>query len=502
MNSRPNILLITSDQHHWSTLGFQNDEVQTPNLDRLAQQGVVFTRAYCTNPTCTPARASILTGQYPSQHGAWSLGTKLPESAHTFAEDLNDAGYRTALVGKAHFQPLRGNEEFPSLESYPIMQDLDFWAKFHGPFYGIEHVELARNHVDEAHVGQHYAIWMEEKGCANWRDYFQPPTGNNSTQRHKWLIPEEFHYDAWIAERTNSLMEQYKESGESFFLWASFFDPHPPYLVPEPWDTMYDPAQVTVHEALPGEHDKNPVHFRMTQEPSPDFRPWNETNTAAHGMHSQLFDKKEMAKNVAVYYGMVSLMDKYIGQILNKLDELGLTENTLVVFTTDHGHFLGHHGLNAKGPFHYEDMIRLPFIVRWPGHTQAGERSGALQSLVDLAPTFLSAAGVNIARTMTGVDQSYVWSGQSESARDHIIVENRHEPTTIHVKTYVDERYKLTIYYNRPYGELFDLAEDPGEVNNLWSDPERAQIKADLVMKLLFAEMGKEPLWMPRLWGA
>jgi uncharacterized sulfatase len=195
-------------------------------------------------------------------------------------------------------------------------------------------------------------------------------------------------------------------------------------------------------------------------------------------------------------------MDKYIGQMLDKLDELGLAENTLVVFTTDHGHFIGQHGLIAKGAFHYEDMIKLPFIVRYPGKVPAGKRCDALQTLVDLPTTFLSMAGIDIPRLMTGVDQSAVWFGEKEKARDHIIVENRHEPTTIHVKTYVNERYKLTVYYNHDYGELFDLQEDPNEINNLWNNPKYTELKADLVMKLLFAEMGKEPLWMPRVAGA
>ena len=502
MPNRPNILLITSDQQHWNTLGCLNREIRTPYLDRMAEQGVLFTRAYCCNPTCTPTRASIITGRYPSQHGAWSLGTKLPEDEHTVGEDFSQAGYRTALVGKAHFQPLRGTEEFPSLESYPIMQDLDFWRGFDGPFYGFEHVELARNHTDEAHVGQHYALWMEEKGCANWRDYFRTPTGNNDDQKRTWLIPEEYHYDTWIADRSCGLMENYARDGDPFFLWASFFDPHPKYLVPEPWDRMYDPETLTVPSVVEGEHETNPPHFQLTQERRPDFSPWRESGQGLHGFHSHLHDRKELARNIAIYYAMVSLMDKYIGQILDKLDELGLAEDTLVVFTTDHGHFFGQHGLTAKGAFHYEDMIKVPFIVRYPGRVPAGERSDALQSLVDLAPTFLGTAGLEVPRSMTGMDQSAVWSGERTPVRDHIIVENRHEPTSIHVKTYVDARYKITVYYNREYGELFDLQEDPGEVNNLWDKPECAELKADLVMKLLFAEMGKEPLWMPRIWGA
>lgn len=160
---KPNILLITSDQQHWNTIGAFNKEVHTPNLDRLVKEGTTFNRAYCPNPTCTPSRASIITGQYPSQHGAWTLGTKLLEDRHTVGEDFKQAGYKTSLVGKAHFQPLRSTEDYPSLESYPIMQDLDFWRNFNGPFYGFEHVELTRNHTNEAHVGQHYALWMEEK---------------------------------------------------------------------------------------------------------------------------------------------------------------------------------------------------------------------------------------------------------------------------------------------------------------------------------------------------
>ena len=126
------------------------------------------------------------------------------ESERTVGEYFQEGGFDTALVGKAHFQPLLGTEEYPSLEAYPLLHDLEFWRGFTGPFYGFQRVELARNHTDESHVGQHYALWMEEKGLANWRDYFRSPTGNNNTQKRTWLIPEQFHYDAWIAERTNA----------------------------------------------------------------------------------------------------------------------------------------------------------------------------------------------------------------------------------------------------------------------------------------------------------
>lgn len=509
---RPNILLITSDQQHWNTLGAFNGEIRTPNLDRLVRSGTTFTRAYCPNPTCTPSRASIVTGQYPSQHGAWTLGTKLLEDRHCVGTDFGAAGYATALVGKAHFQPLASTERYPSLESYPVLQDLETWKRFDGPFYGFDHVELARNHTNEAHVGQHYALWMEEKGCANWRDYFLPPTGTmDPAITYRWPIPETYHYNAWIAERTNALMEGYVDEERPFFLWSSFFDPHPEYLAPEPWDSMYDPDALSVPSLVPGEHDKNPPHFGKTQEDNPDFSAWSETGQGIHGYRSHLYyeygEKKKLTeydkkKLVAVYYGMITLMDKYIGRILDKLDELGIADETIVVFTTDHGHFFGQHGLQAKGGFHYEDLIRIPFVVRYPGRVPAGVSSDAIQSLVDLAPTLLSFCGIPVPPAMTGVDQGPAWTGARPSVRDHAICEFRHEPTTIHQKTYVDRRYKITVYYNRTYGELFDLQEDPNELNNRWDDPACAALKTELLLKYAWAELGKEPMPMPRISGA
>lgn len=500
---RKNILFITSDQQHWHTLGCMNPQVSTPNLDRLAAAGTNFTRAYTVNPTCTPTRASCITGMYPSQHGAYSLGTKLMEDVHVVGDDFAAAGYETALIGKAHFQPLAGTEEFPSLEAYPILQDLEFWRNFDQRFYGFDHVELARNHTDEAHVGQHYALWLEENGCTNWRDYFSKPTGNAEAAHHKWAIPEKYHYGTWIAERTNARLEEYAANGDNFYLWASFFDPHPSYLVPKPWDKMYDPDEITVPEMKEGEHAKNPPHFQLTQEKNPDFSGYREKDGShCHGFRSHLHDRHRLAKDIAVYYGMISLMDKQIGTILDKLDELGLTESTLVVFTTDHGHLYGQHGLIAKGAFHYEDMIKIPMIARLPGVIPAGVSSDNLQSIVDLAPTFLSTAGIPVPRCMTGINMLPEWSGAAKPIRDHVIVENRHQPTKVHVKTYVDKRYKLTVYWGRDYGELFDLETDPGEYNNLWNDPDTRDLKADLTMKMLHAEMIKEPLPMPRIAGA
>jgi len=500
---KPNILLITSDQQHWSTLGFLNPKIKTPNLDRLFREGTNFSRAYCPNPTCTPTRASIITGQYPSLHGAWTLGTHLREDAPTVGHELSRAGYYTALVGKAHFQALGNTPEYPSIESQPTLRNLDFWREFHGPWYGFQNVETARMHADEYHAGGHYGVWMEDNGLVNWRDYFQdyPPNPAKPPRYGAWDLPEEFHYNNWTSQRT---IAQFDAAGDSpFFVWSSFHDPHPPYLVPEPWASMYDPADMEIGTLEDGELEKLPPHFGMTQEEKPDFSAYKESGFSTHGMHSHLADEAKARRNLALYFGMISFMDAHIGCILDALDERGLTENTLVVFSTDHGHFFGQHGLWAKGPFHFEDEIRVPFLVRWPGQVSAGHHNEALQSLVDLAPTFLAAAGLPIPGRMQGLNQLPTWQGsEEEPVRDHAIIEFRHEPTTIHLRTFVTARWKLTVYRDRDYGELFDLQNDPQERCNLWNDDSYATVKANLFQQWINAELRREPMEMPRISGA
>jgi arylsulfatase A-like enzyme len=206
---------------------------------------------------------------------------------------------------------------------------------------------------------------------------------------------------------------------------------------------------------------------------------------------------------MAVYYGMISFMDQQIGRTLDRLDQLGIAENTLVVFSTDHGHFLGQHGLIAKGAFHYEDLLRLPFLVRYPGAIPAGAVDDRLQSLVDLAPTFLSYAEQPVPGLMQGVNQRRTWeSGGAVAARDWTIVENRHQPTALHLRTYVDDRYKITVWRGADYGELFDLEADPGEIHNRWNDPAYAQLKARLLLAFVQADIAREPTRMPRIAGA
>ncbi|MEM1026763.1 MAG: sulfatase-like hydrolase/transferase [Planctomycetota bacterium] len=526
---QPNLLLITSDQQHWTTLGVLNPKIQTPNLDRLAAIGTNFTRAYCPNPTCTPTRASIITGMYPSAHGAYTLGTKLPEHIPTLGGHLRGLGYCSTLVGKAHFQPLASTDDCVSIESYPTLRELDFWRTFNKdrtPWYGFDHVELTRNHADEGHAGQHYGIWLEDKGVENWREYFRvgndgvnfsgtdgkqaPPLqdgpGYGWRSDMAWKLPEEHHYTAWTGQRSIAAIESAVSDGVPFFVWSSYHDPHPPYCVPEPWASMYDPADMDIGGFVEGEFDHMPPPHQMTRDANADFGCFNVDGFGNHGYHPHVgVTEEDLKKAQAVYYGMISFMDHWIGQTLDRLEALGVLENTLIVFTSDHGHFLGQHGLVAKGPFHYEDVIRVPFIAAFGDRFAPGRTSASVQSLVDLAPTFLEAAGMEqTPPAMQGVSQLGAWQGEPNAeARDYAIVENHHNDSdAVHLKTLVTDRHKLTVYRGRDWGELFDLHDDPNELDNRFDRVEHAATKAELMGRLVQADLEREPAPQARISGA
>jgi uncharacterized sulfatase len=215
-------------------------------------------------------------------------------------------------------------------------------------------------------------------------------------------------------------------------------------------------------------------------------------------------DEQPIRESQAVYYGMISFMDHWIGQTLDKLEALNILDNTLIVFTSDHGHFIGHHGLVAKGPFHYEDMIRVPFIAAWPSHISGGQTEDAIQSLVDIAPTFADAATGSVPRFMQGESQIEAWTADAaRSTRDHAIVENHHQDSAaVHLKTLVTDRYKMTIYRGRDWGELFDLKEDPEELHNRYDDADFASVRAGMYEKLAQVELEREPAPIPRISGA
>ena len=475
-----NILLITSDQQRWDCLGRLNPAIKTPNLDRLADRGILFDRAYTVNPVCTPSRCSILTGEYPSRHGCFHVGTSLPNDyGPTVAHKLTEAGYATSLIGKAHFQACK---DPASLESAPKVHDLDYFDNWQGPYFGFEQAELVIGHTSEPHAaGMHYGAWLRSKGI-ELSDYF-----NIHDYDHfgPWSLPEELHGSAWVAERSIAAINRARESKKPFFIWSSFQDPHNPYVAPEPWASMYAPSGMPDPVERP-DLSELPDFYRSLadgkyygDDPELQEKAWGDVKIR------QELDANDIRALRAVYYGMVSLMDKHIGRILDRLEADGTIDDTLIVFASDHGDYLGDHGLWGKGLPTYEAAQRIPFIVAHPHNATPGQTSHALQSLVDLEASFLQTAGLDPLERSQGVSQLPVWTDASKSVRDHCRVEFRPAQAPFKQETFIEERYKLVYYQTRDYGELYDLIDDPHQTKNLYGDGDYQDIRASLEAKYL-----------------
>ena len=470
-----NILLITSDQQRWDCLGQQNPEIRTPNLDRLADRGILFDRAYTVNPVCTPTRCSILTSEYPSRHGCFHVGTSLPEDYRpTVADRFSDAGYATSLIGKAHFQACK---DPASLESAPKVHDLDHFDNWFGPYFGFKHAELVIGHTSEPHAsGMHYGAWLRNEGVDTTRyfdihdyDHFGP-----------WSLPEEYNGSSWVADRSIAAIDRAKEDDKPFFLWSSFQDPHNPYVTPEPWASMYDPSTLSDPIGI-SELDSLPDFYRSLacgdyygDDPQLQRKAWGDVKIRPELSPSDIRSLR------AVYYGMVSLMDHHIGRILDRLEVDGTIDETLIVFTSDHGDYLGDHGLWGKGLPAYESAQRVPFIVTHPDVASRGQKSQALQSLVDLGSTFLDIAGLDSLERSQAVLQTQAWMDPTAEVRDHCLAEFRPAQGPYKQRTFIESQFKLVLYDTREYGELYDLQADPGQARNLYDDMEYIDIRREL----------------------
>lgn len=472
-----NILLITTDQQRWDTLGRLNPAIQTPNLDHLAARGILFEKAYTVNPVCTPSRCTMLTGQYPSRHGCYHVGTKLPEAYQpTIASQLHNAGYFTGLLGKAHFQPCHDSTSF---EAAPNIHNLDFFRDWSGPYYGFEHAKLVIGHTSEPHgCGMNYGAWLTEQGV-DLKKYFGI---HPYTQYGKWELPAELHGSRWVAEETIAAVDLAQSQNKPFFLWASFQDPHNPYVTPEPWASMYAPAEVPKPALAPDTPQNKPPFYATLpkgefygDDPDLQDRGWGDCRIQPE------LNPENIQQVRAAYFGMVSLMDHHVGCILDGLAQRNLLDETLIVFTTDHGDYLGDHGLWGKGLPTYESMQRIPFIVSYPNCQTPGRHSTALQSLVDLEATFLNAAGLPATTSSQGTIQTPAWLNANSKVRDHAFLEFRPSQGNFKQHTWVTDRYKLVRYRNREYGELYDTAEDPLQRHNLFDDPAYRTIRDELL---------------------
>ncbi len=492
-----NILFITSDQQRWDALGAVNDLVSTPNLDRLKERGMVFERAYTVNPVCTPSRVSMLTGHYPSRHGCFHVGTSLPDAyGPTVGEQLQTAGYDTALIGKAHFKPCYQCEG--SLESEPMVHELDRFRSWNGPYYGFEHVELCIGHTSEGHsCGMHYGVWLEEQGIDTSK-YF----GIHDYQHFgTWDLPQEYHGSHWIADRSIAAIDRSQAAEKPFFLWSSFQDPHNPYVVPEPWASLYDPATLPIPSTEGDEESaatKPPFYKHCYAGEHYGDDPDICGNDAGDVKPLDYLSDDDVRKIYAAYYGMVSFMDFEIGRILDHLEETGLIDSTVIVFTSDHGDMLGSHGLWGKGLPAYEEVQRVPMVVAHPDCVSKGEHSQSLHSVVDLCASFCSIAGIETDVSNQGIDQSAAWTDSAQSVRDWVLYEFQPSEGPFTQRCFIEQKWKLVCYWNRPYGELYDLEADPQQQTNLFDLAEFQDIKNELLHRFISAEMNRS-IARPRL---
>lgn len=502
MKRRPNIILITTDQQRFDTLSCNgNSAISTPALDALAKEGARLERAYVANPVCSPSRASMLTGRYPHVHGLTVNGKALPEQERTIAHILSEAGYDTAVIGKVHLGPTKSEDPETYLESRRMTaEDRAFFTTWHGPYYGFEEVHLSIGHSTGGHFG-HYGLWLEEKFPQHRQHFADPerhalaPASGTPFGSLKWGLPPEAHSTVWTAEQACEYMDRYAgsdaEEQAPFFLWASFQDPHSPLACPAPYCDRNDPQQVKMPIPAPDDWNHYSPHFAAkyagVTKGMPQHAGGFHFPGGGEGVDLSAITEPQTREMIAHYYGMVNLIDEQVGRMMEHLRQRGLEDDTIVIFTSDHGELLGDHGLWLKGPYHYEGLIRIPMLWRWPGHIPAGEVIDSLYSHVDLAPTLLDMVGEQRAAGMQGVSQRKVLEGLEALVRKEALCEFRvhHDPVALHAKTLIDERYKLTCYAGYEFGELFDLEEDPEERCNLWNDPQHQELKVKLQQQLL-----------------
>ncbi len=483
----PNILIITTDQQRTDSLScYGSTFTDTPNLDQLAVEGVCLDRAYCTNPVCTPARASIFTGKYVSRHGAWNVGMNVPEDEPMISHRLRDVGYRTHYIGKAHFQPFGASPE----QSIETRNNNNRFPDFNGPYYGFETVELALGHATYGIAG-HYGEWVKTQVTEETFESYSKARRLSQTGfgggAHDWDIPLKYHNSVWTADRTIDFLKKH-DADQPFLLAVGFQDPHHPHCVPTEFEERVDPNEVPLPDYVEGELEDKPPHFmaaRCGELSKLETRGKFAMAGQGGGADFRKVSEKDARLGRAYYYNMVKIIDQQIGRIMECLDTYGLCENTLVLFTTDHGELLGDHGLWMKGPFHYEQLVRVPTIIRYPAAIPPGQRSNALFSHADIVPTVLAAAGLPISSDIDGVDAMPMLSREQDSIRDSLLIECVDDPQGLRLKTIVTDNRKLTWYCGQTYGELYDLENDPAERVNHWNNPSYASDKAQLISTVL-----------------
>ncbi len=488
--TRPNIILITSDQQRADCNGFENPEVMTPHLDQLARDGTRFSACMTPNLVCQPSRASILTGLLPLTHGVWDNGVDLdPRVGEAgFAGTLARAGYRSAFIGKAHFATK--TTFAPTGTPECSRSQAKYGPRWFGPYMGFEHVELCvlghlhrTRPLDRPPMG-HYERWLiargeNEEGLKSWAAETRPGTG--AAQTWSSALPVAWHSSSWVGDRAIDLLARHDRK-KPLAMWVSFPDPHHPFDCPEPWSLMYDPKSLTLPRHRKKDLERRPWWHKASLESKPQLTDPVMLKFRAEGSRVPDQTDAQLAEMTANYFGMISLIDHNVGRILAALDDLGYAENTLVVYTTDHGDMLGNHGLYLKGPTPYEDLMRVTLIARGPGVVK-GKVVGEPVSTLDLPATFYDYAGASAPHELQGRSLARLIAGKSET-RDTAYSEWHVHPSrcgvALNLRTVRTRTHKCTFELVSGAGELYDLKNDPKEMNNLFDDPGYTKLKKEL----------------------
>jgi len=525
---QPNFLIFVTDQQRADHLGCAGNAIlRTPNIDQLAAQGARFTRAYVNNPVCTPNRASMLTGRSPSVHGARGNGSPLPLESVTFADLLAEFGYHTALIGKSHLQDmedspsalpprddppgLRASSRYPESTTRSIAQPAyeqelrSSWRnpnhRLALPYYGFQDVVLCNHHADEC-----FGDWLR------WLEREHPEVADRIGRKHGRRDPAYAAPQAWhtalteqqypthyIAEQTCQWLRRHcsEHPAKPFAVVCSFPDPHHPWTPPGKYWDMYSPSSIEPPATAQARHDQA-RHVRWLEQE----RQSGNANLESPRMFASTL--REIQEITALTYGSISNIDDRIGMVMQTLRECGADENTVVVFTSDHGDLMGDHGLMLKGPTHYQGLIKVPFIWRDPAQPDAVQRDDLVSSM-DLASTILRRARIAAPNGMQGKPLFSESGATLQSGRDAVLVEENQQRAylgfdrPVRVRTLVTVKHRLSMFLEGDWGELYDLQADPYETRNLWGDAASAGLRAELTEKLVrqmleHAETSPRPL--------
>lgn len=497
--TQPNFLLITTDQQRADHLGcYGNDRIRTPHIDALATHGRRFDRFYVASGVCMSNRASLMTGRLPSAHGTRCNGIPLSVDATTFVDLLRDAGYATGLVGKCHLQNM--TDLPPEVPLAPVADGLRLPGAKHAdaiknrwthgdyeqekgagraraPYYGFDHMDLCTMHGDM--VEGDYRRWLAEQvgdvDAVRGPKNAIPDERYAAPQAYRTRVPEHLYPSAWVGDRAIDFLESVAQGDRPFFLHCSFADPHHPFTPPGRYWDMYDPDDMV----LPASFYLSPERHFAPVAALHRERAMGKTRLASTvGFHAT---EREAKQALALTYGMVTMIDDVVGRVMRRLEALGLDRNTVVIFTSDHGDFMGDHGLILKSALHYQSLVRVPFI--WSESRESPSRSGAtraLASTLDIGATVLARAGLAPFLGMQGRDLSAVLDGHELAGREAVLIEeDGHAPTfglpvPVRARTVVTATHRLTIYDQPGWVELYDLSNDPGELHNLAQDPGHA----------------------------